>query len=316
MRQTDMDMLSRKLRAASSIRKAVSLREVIGARAASNRTGSLRGLPCHNFTNREESLMSLRQLARFAAVLALMSASSFLRAQVILRGPAEGGAPGSGPLIISAAPSAMGSQRRLLERGDVQNHLRLTVRQKKELGLAPLPPGGKARSKPGEAKAAPLRIEVDVKSSPEERQQSLQELSERVRAQVEASHSASEAKIKEVLTPEQLKRLAELDLQFRGPLALGEPKVVEEVKLAAEKRAPIAALAQEARRKMAEATVDALKEGRNLQQERKNRLSPLRKKTDKAKGEASEKILAMLSPEEMARWEAAQGKPFLFRTDL
>ncbi len=262
--------------------------------------------------------MSMRRITFNAAVvpvLVLAFASTALSAQVILRGPAEGGAPGSGPLIISTTPSAMGSQRRLLERGDVQNHLRLTVRQKKELGLAPSP-GTRTGSKPVETTAVPLRIEVDAKSSPEERQQSVQELSEKMRAQVEASHSASEAKIKEVLTPEQLKRLAELDLQFRGPLALGNPRVAAEVKLSSERRAPITALAQEAQRKMAEATVDALKEGKNIQQERKNRLSPLRKKTDQAKVEASEKILALLSPEEMARWESAQGKPFRFRTDL
>ena len=262
--------------------------------------------------------MPTRRITALATVpvLALaFTAASALRAQVIYKGPAGNGSSG-GPLIISTAPSAMGSQRRLLDRVDVQNHLRLSVRQKNELGLTPPQPGGKAGSGGPSTGASPIRIEVNMKASPEERQQNVQEVAEKIRAQVEATHKVSEEKIEEVLTPEQLKRLAELDLQFRGPLALGDPKVAEAVKLAPEKRAPITTLAQEAQRKMAEVKVEAIREGKNIQQESKNRLSPLRKKTDKAKAEASEKILAMLSPEENTRWETAQGKPFLFRTDL
>jgi len=47
----------------------------------------------------------------------------------------------------------------------------------------------------------------------------------------------------------------------------------------------------------------------------KNRLSPVRQKTDKIKKEAEAKILTLLSDDERVRWQEAQGEPFSFRTD-
>jgi hypothetical protein len=106
-------------------------------------------------------------------------------------------------------------------------------------------------------------------------------------------------------------------LQRRGPLALGDAAVAEQVKLAANKRVLIANLALEAQRKISEARAEAIREQGlpAYEQQMKNRLSPVRQKTDKIRREAEANILAQLSPDETARWQATQGEPFTFRID-
>jgi hypothetical protein len=229
------------------------------------------------------------------------------------------------------APASQGSRlRQLLERPEVQTHLKLTVRQKSDLGLNPRPrsndrrPGGRGgesgtpgSAPDGEAGRITLRVTGGPNDSPEERQRRLNEVMESARADIEAAGRTRDEKIKEVLSPEQYARLLELDLQRRGPLALGDAAVAEQVKLAANKRVLIANLALEAQRKISEARVEAIREQGlpAYEQQMKNRLSPIRQKTDKVRREAEASILAQLSPDETARWQATQGEPFTFRID-
>ena len=254
----------------------------------------------------------------------------------------------------------------LLTRSEVQSHLKLTIRQKNELGLTPAPANG-AGGQGGAAdpEAARRRDQMrqrfremgeKMRDLPEEeRRQKMREMGEQVRGEFEAARTARDEKIKEVLTPEQYQRLLALDLQFRGPLALGDAKVAEQIKIAPERRAPISAAANEAQTQIRQAIFESMgftpggpqqgadpgtvpgagagrrqqrsqraqggQRGRGgagfgqLQQDMKNRLSPVRQKVDKTRKAAEEKILALLSAEESARWTAALGEPFSFRTD-
>lgn len=242
---------------------------------------------------------------------------------------------GPGPVISFRAPSAAPGDRlrALVERPEVQSHLKLTVRQKAELGLNPKPGKGGAGDSSNTTRTLSVSVPAGGENdSPEERQKQIKEAVAGLSDKLAAETQARTGKIKDVLTPDQYARLLELDLQRRGLLALGDPAVAEQIKLDAAKRAPIAALAGEAQRKMDAAFSEALLgadaggtgprtpaavAGRveQFQRDMKNRLSPIRQKTDKIKKGAEANILALLSDEERTRWQDAQGEPFSFRKD-
>ena len=264
------------------------------------------------------------------------------------------------PIIASGSVPVLASDRLrpLLQRPEVQTHLKLTVRQKEQLGLNPKPRGRSngANGAEGDSSAPPPPAPDDLLGSsgrvsiilspdeagaaatPEERKNKADAAVAQLRAQLTAASEANAAKIKQVLTPAQYARLLQLGLQKRGPFALGDPEVAEQVPIEPAKRAPISALAADAQRRiaavMSEAMRTRLAPGRDgsssngpnfrviprdqveqVQREMKNRLSPTRQKADKIRREAEAQILAQLSPEEKARWQQIQGEPFAFRTD-
>ncbi len=265
-------------------------------------------------------------------VLAVAAAAPFVpaaRAQEALPRPA-------GPSRVAFRPSsaAPGDRlRALVERPEVQSHLKLTVRQKAELGLNPKPGKDGANSSSNGTRTLTLSVPTGSENaSPEERQKQIEEAVAGLGDKLAAESQDRAGKIKDVLTPDQYARLLELNLQRRGALALGDPAVAEQIKLDPAKRAPVAALASEAQRKMDAAFSEALLgvdagetgprsaaavAGRveQFQRDMKNRLSPVRQKTDKIKKEAEANILALLSDEEQTRWREAQGEPFSFRKD-
>jgi Spy/CpxP family protein refolding chaperone len=61
-------------------------------------------------------------------------------------------------------------------------------------------------------------------------------------------------KLREILTPEQLKRLHEIGLQLRGPMALADPQVLEQLNFTDEQRQKLA----EIRQKVVEETMNLL----------------------------------------------------------
>jgi hypothetical protein len=247
--------------------------------------------------------------------------------------------------------------RPLLQRPEVQNHLKLTVRQKAELGLNPKPRtrsndagGGPAAPPPpddllgnsGRVSIILSPDEASTAATPEERKKKADAAIARLRDQLAVASEANATKIKEVLTPAQYVRLLQLDLQKRGPFALGDPAVAEQVQIEAAKRASIAAVASDAQRRIGTVMSEALRERlspssapgtsagssnpsnfrvipraqvEQFQRDMKNRLSPTRQKADKIRREAEEQILAQLSEEEKTRWQQVQGEPFPFRTD-
>jgi hypothetical protein len=287
-----------------------------------------------------------------------------LFAQEIQVRPAEQQQEGSGtalaattPLIASGSVPVSTSDRLrpLLQRPEVQTHLKLTVRQKEQLGLNPKargrsngadggpgapPPPDDLLGSSGRVSIILSPDEAGADTTPEERKKKADAAVARLRDQLAAASEANAAKIKEVLTPAQYARLLQLDLQKRGPFALGDPEVAEQVQIEPAKRAQITALAADAQRRIGAVMSEALQarlapsragssgssNGPNFrvipraqveqfQRDMKNRLSPTRQNADKIRREAEEQILAQLSPEERTRWQESQGEPFSFRTD-
>ena len=136
-------------------------------------------------------------------------------------------------------------------------------------------------------------------------------------------------KVEAALKPDQLKRLYEIDLQYRGPLAFSDPKVSSMFKLSPESRKAIEKISTAFGVKVGEAMRKAITEdsSENPEQDKvirrikmdktilENPLSPVRRGVQAAKDEAEKGILEILTPEQKVAWTAAKGEPITFRTD-
>lgn len=210
-------------------------------------------------------------------------------------------------------------KRQLLGRSDVQTHLRLSLRQKEALDLNPLSPEEKQhrlqqraaeRARSGKSRF----IVIDRNAPPEEREEREQEF----RAVMRRLRDQERKQIETVLTEAQQKRLNELDLQWRGPAALGDPTVAKQVELSEATYAKVLPAARDYFAQRGAAVRAAVKKERNIvpPEAIANKLSPLGKTMNNLDKTSDARILTLLLAEERARWTAAQGKPFAFRTDL
>jgi hypothetical protein len=228
----------------------------------------------------------------------------------------------------------------LLLRIDVQTHLRMDLKQKQALDQ--LINGAREQrqqqfqqlrqNRPPQNNAEGL--------SREERRQQGQQFGQQMREQMMAFQQKFEGElseqIKQLLRPEQLTRLYQLDYQHRGPLALADPQVAQAVKLSPETQQKIAPIVNEYRNQAAEMRRAFFQEmfqnnqqGQQPQagqpgpggrrpnfQDLQQRMGPLQQNLAKLKAETEAKIIALLTPEEKANWQALQGAPFTFRKDI
>jgi serine/threonine protein kinase len=119
---------------------------------------------------------------------------------------------------------------------------------------------------------------------------------ERGRRAVERAR-AYEAEVNRLLTPAQQVRLRQIGLQAEGPGAFGEPEVVAELKLTAEQRDKIRTIEEEDfldRMRRARAGAAPGDSGKVVRGRGKS---------------ASERILALLTKEQVRRWRALMGEP-------
>ncbi len=185
--------------------------------------------------------------------------------------------------------------------------------------------------------------------SPAERQAQQQQIMEKMRTAITGANSDMDKKVEAILTPDQAKRLHELDLQWRGPLAMADPKVADAVQLTPEQHNKIMAVVLEFRQTQNKARQDAFESifrinrpvqsnpGNNpappvsapppppppvnpaqMQQRARDlqdRIRAVSLEVEKARKAQGEKVLALLTPEQQAQWQAMQGKPFIFLKD-
>jgi hypothetical protein len=202
----------------------------------------------------------------------------------------------------------------LIRRADVQGALSLGMRQKNAINEL-------------FSQQAPGRVMVSVRGDSSSSPESLQrQVDEQLRTQL----TNRDDQIKAILTPEQWNRLLELDLQWRGPLAMADSRVAERLQLGSETRAVIAEAAREYAGVKSEVLSSLASKREDVSPDGTRRaiamrldtseldkpFSPARKKLEKAKQAAERKVLDSLTPEELERWKAACGKPFTFRSDI
>jgi hypothetical protein len=148
--------------------------------------------------------------------------------------------------------------------------------------------------------------------------------------QIRAQLGDQDARIKAILTSEQWDRLQQISLQWRGPLAMAEPGVAQQMQLSAEHRSEVARIAaeyaavkSEVMASLAQKQEDASMDGSRRMvairldtSELEKRFSPARQKLEKAKQDAERRIMEVLDRDERARWRAACGDPFTVRADI
>ena len=112
--------------------------------------------------------------------------------------------------------------------------------------------------------------------------------------------AALDSKLPEILDDEQEKRLEELFIQANGGFALADAKVADALSLTDEQKSSVKAIKSESMSELM----------RGMQAARSTSSV---KELEKKQGEYSEKMLALLQPEQKQKLETMKGKPFKFK---
>lgn len=223
----------------------------------------------------------------------------------------------SGVSLRLAAPAVRvsgGGLSALVQRPDVQGALALGMRQRtaiRELFAA------------GDQRRVMVSVQGDQSTTPDALQR---QVDEQIRSQL----TGRDNQIKAILKPEQWSRLLELDLQWRGPMALADDEVARRLEISAASRSRIASIVaaynaekSEVLASLSQTQQDTSPDGsrrviamRLDTSELDKPMSPARKRLEKAKREADARALEALTDEERGRWKAACGDPFTFRADI
>lgn len=222
---------------------------------------------------------------------------------------------------LAGGSPTMSYEKALLRREDVQNELYLYSLQREFLTEF-------VNQTPGQIAARSIQYMppvkyVDItKLSEEERKQWVAEIGQRAAAQTKKFVEDERREVESVLRPEQKKRLHELDLQWRGILALADSRVADEINLSAENRKKIAETVADLEVQrinlISRASQEHKKNGASQQEfinDFDNTKSPLYQKRLALFQEFEERVFRLLSDEEKECWREALGKSFVFSDD-
>ena len=167
-----------------------------------------------------------------------------------VNGPLFGGANGMGMRLgLQIIDPGRSYIHELIQREDVRAQLYLTASQKEALDAAQK---GQMQAIQQQATQTFTNLKVDFNGkSPEEIQQLMTERAQKMQEQMQNLVSNRDKQLAAILKPEQMARLKQLDLQWRGPLALGVKEVAEQAELTPDQMARIADLLKEYRQEVA-----------------------------------------------------------------
>lgn len=201
----------------------------------------------------------------------------------------------------------------VLRRMEVQNHLRLTLLQKQALAEMLSDPS-----------RAAVRFNIRSEGPPDQKR-----LEENLKQQVEEHQKGIQDQLAQILRPEQMVRLSELSLQWRGAMALNDPKVAEQIGLKAEQRAQVARIVAEYQQERSRVFQSLMKKSEmsspdgaakrvmvqlNLSELDKP-LSPARRALEDARDRAEKQIMELLTETQRKGWRQAQGESFTFKAE-
>ena len=214
----------------------------------------------------------------------------------------------------------------LLQRDDVKSEIRLSQRQGEQLDEAQKKAQEDMQKSFREAAPDPASMQ---NLSDDERKEKMQEIRTKMQEVARTSQTAMSAdidkKAQEVLRPDQIKRLRELDLQWRGPLALSDTKVADKFGLTAEQKTKVTALVADYRKTQQTMINDVMTSLRPKSDDPNtpparpdpaaimSKMNDVQDKLDKIRTEMGEKALATLTDEQKTAWKTAQGEKFTFR---
>ena len=134
--------------------------------------------------------------------------------------------------IIDPARSAKAT---LVYRPEVQNALGLDLKQKNALDALKDVQAQNQQKIGQDMRALFQGMRGQAQTlTPEEMQQKRQELGDKAKGIAQGYQDDLDKRIDEILTPKQRKRLSEIDLRWRGPMAFVDPKVADQATLGAE----------------------------------------------------------------------------------
>jgi hypothetical protein len=104
--------------------------------------------------------------------------------------------------------------------------------------------------------------------------------------------------VKDIVTPEQNKRLQQIRLQIGGPRAFADPALAKELKITEAQATKLKALAEDARKQIQKAFDEA--ETRQAAQD----------KVSQVNRDVARRIQELLTSEQRSRWQSMTGAPF------
>jgi len=185
----------------------------------------------------------------------------------------------------------------LLRSEQVQQELKLTEDQKSKLQKL----GEKMRDEFRE------RFSGMEGLSREERQKKMEEMREQMQKEGAERAEALKKQLAEILKPEQMKRMRQIELQQAGPAALAQPVVAEAVGLTDEQKEKIQEIQRESQEEMRKLWQSA-REGDS--EERGGRMEQLREKGRELREKAEKKAMSLLKPEQKKKLGEMMGEPF------
>lgn len=266
--------------------------------------------------------MSLRNLWKICekggvllCSLAALSSPCFARTPPVKPRPASEKPRPLSPANDLTAPNPLA----LLYRPDVQAEIALTPAQRQQLQTRWL-----ARL------TRHSTVSLNALKQMTARQRSKQLLQERAQMNDirEGVQGDLDAALLALLHDDQTRRLRELDLQQRGPFAFAEPKIADALELSLVQRRRAAAFITDYRaaRQRQQQASDALMAPPLLEEpdtrrpmppppdieEKMARIRQASAEADEAEKTARPALLRLLTPEQIPRWKALLGKPFVF----
>ena len=218
--------------------------------------------------------------------------------------------------------------RTLLKRDEVKTEIVLSQRQGEQLTEIETKAQTDARqTQAPQYDAAAIGALKDL--SDEERDAKMKEMAAKVKEARQANDAAVSAevdkKIETVLRKEQVVRLRQLDLQWRGPLALSDKKVADRFNLTPEQRTKVGTLMTEYKKSQNDMLAKTFASMKPAAPEPgapparpdtaaiEKKVMEMQDELEKVQAAQGDKILALLTDEQKAAWTAAQGAKFSFR---
>jgi hypothetical protein len=221
---------------------------------------------------------------------------------IVLCFGAPSAAKAQGNVALQGGSPAMNYSRDLLKRTDVQNELGLDAVQKEALEKA-------LRKSDMPIVVRPVVNHRDIsRLSDEERRQWQAEINRQAFNETLFIMNQRRREGEEILRPDQRKRLTEIDLQWRGILALGDKSLSNRLGVSPEHQERIADILA----KFFLKRLPLL----NPYEESEATNSPRYQKRRVLLQETEQKVFTLLSDEERRVWSQAIGRPFKFEDSL
>jgi hypothetical protein len=220
---------------------------------------------------------------------------------VLSFGLLEGVKAQTGVAVQGGSP-AMNYSRELLKRKDVQDELDLDAQQRDALAKVLI-----QSNRPVVVRPVVQYRDISTLSD-EERRQWQAEINHQAAKQTALIMNERRRAMEEILRPNQRKRLAEIDLQWRGILALGSKSLSDQLGVSPAHHECIAQILAdfEVKRLRLLSYSEKSEDTHSLRYQKRRALLQ----------ETEQKVLALLSDEEKSLWTQAVGKPFKFRNEF